>query len=205
MKKRSVLAIFVLLLAGCGRFAGVNENYQFDQSSKNGMVILGLSQNQPSDIVMGMFNLQDYVVRILPIKEDNTLQKQFNRVGLNINKAGMEYFVFPLSPNDYVFESATTGDTNRKYRTCMSGSTFRFSVKPGEILYLGNLHYEHIKNRPGPLVHKGFSNNETIKSLLRKYPGIKGQVKNADLIPETFVRQTGLPGWCGVKHYGDDY
>jgi len=179
---RSFLIVAIgIVLSSCA--TGLSQNTAFDSNSEVGLLIIGLSQSKPPSDWTEMGENDNFNLRIRPLKEDNSLAFQGTSVYLKGAEPGViEYKLFTLPAGTHVFANANRNVPGKTYTTCLNKGTFKFNVRSGDILYLGNAFYEHRRRQPGSVTFNGFSDIQEIEAVLKGYPNVRGRPQRAELI-----------------------
>ena len=177
-----VICVFISL-AGCAAFnAGPAE---FNETNKNGIVIISAYGNRNFSLSLDRLNKRTN--KLLTSSANGSTFFRYNK------GEGNQYQIIKMKPGDYVFKSLhyskEEGNKKEKYVLCLNDATYRFTVEPGKIIYLGELELQF----PSKLIYTEGSLN-TANYTLKSHPKIKGKATKAKLSSAAFENGLDLFG-----------
>lgn len=201
MKRMLCLCLLVLSVAACSGTNLMSTGEKFDQTSKDGVLIVGLA-NSPSNGQTHSINWQpvDPATNTFTGGLFGTLvSSRLMPLSFFAQDVESDYFIHRVPAGTYAIFDAQgvygqVGMTTLAYRIRFKPTTLAVRVNPGEIVYVGNFviamgpgsHPSQFRN----LFHYAGPDMEAVRIKLKEFPNVKGPL----IYRKPFKVRIGQPG-----------
>jgi hypothetical protein len=191
----AILLATTLLVTACA--SGVRKTVEFSSASPEALLIVGTTSDPPQQYTVTFSTYDAPNLRL----SSNSFKGQHTAEHDASLPATVQYHALLVPPGTYVMKSVSIWHPAQTTVICLSQGTAGFELKPGEIIYVGNI----ALNRGEDVVRTGFDDAAAVAAL-QEYPNVQGELVRGKLTDVTFRNgkdALGLGEVCG-GYYVDE-